>query len=122
MKPIGEEQQEVASALNDRAVVDYLLQHPEFFIRNAAQVEHLRVPHPVRGTISLVEWHMMRARNHIHVLEENIYGEQFSTLSSQAIRCTRTRVLPLPAPARTSILVREAATASRCLSLRLSSR
>lgn len=46
MKPIGEEQQEVASALNDRAVVDYLLQHPEFFIRNAAQVEHLRVPHP----------------------------------------------------------------------------
>ena len=62
MKPIGEEQQEVASALNDRAVVDYLLQHPEFFIRNAAQVEHLRVPHPVRGTISLVEWHMMRAR------------------------------------------------------------
>lgn len=26
-----EEQQEVASALNDRAVVDYLLQHPEFF-------------------------------------------------------------------------------------------
>lgn len=38
MKPIGEEQQEVASALNDRAVVDYLLQHPEFFIRNAAQM------------------------------------------------------------------------------------
>ena len=29
MKPIGEEQQEVASALNDRAVVDYLLQHPD---------------------------------------------------------------------------------------------
>ncbi|PLL72224.1 DUF484 family protein, partial [Klebsiella quasipneumoniae] len=25
MKPIGEEQQEVASALDDRAVVDYLL-------------------------------------------------------------------------------------------------
>jgi hypothetical protein len=30
-------------------VVDYLLQHPEFFIRNAALVEHIRVPHPVRG-------------------------------------------------------------------------
>ena len=80
MKPIGEEQQEVASALNDRAVVDYLLQNPEFFIRNAAQVEHLRVPHPVRGTISLVEWHMMRARNHIHVLEENM-----SLLMEQAV-------------------------------------
>ena len=80
MKPIGEEQQEVASALNDRAVVDYLLQNPEFFIRNAAQVEHLRVPHPVRGSISLVEWHMMRARNHIHVLEENM-----SLLMEQAV-------------------------------------
>ncbi|XPE48940.1 DUF484 family protein [Shigella flexneri] len=27
------------------------------------------MPHPVRGTVSLVEWHMARARNHIHVLE-----------------------------------------------------
>ncbi|HDH0721386.1 TPA: DUF484 domain-containing protein [Klebsiella aerogenes] len=72
MKQIGEEQQELATALDDSAVVDYLLQNPEFFIRNAAQVEHIRVPHPVRGTISLVEWHMLRARNHINVLEENM--------------------------------------------------
>ncbi|STR42610.1 Uncharacterized protein conserved in bacteria [Klebsiella michiganensis] len=48
-----EEQQELASELNDRAVVDYLLQHPEFFIRNAALVEHMSVPHPVRGSVSL---------------------------------------------------------------------
>ncbi len=80
MKPIGEEQQEVASALNDRAVVDYLLQHPEFLFVMPPEVEHLRVPHPVRGTISLVEWHMMRARNHIHVLEENM-----SLLMEQAV-------------------------------------
>jgi uncharacterized protein YigA (DUF484 family) len=32
----------------------------------------MRVPHPVRGSISLVEWHMARARNHINVLEENM--------------------------------------------------
>ncbi len=31
MKQVGEEQQEITGALNDRAVVDYLLQHPEFF-------------------------------------------------------------------------------------------
>ena len=43
-----------------------------FFIRNARAVEAIRVPHPVRGTVSLVEWHMARARNHIHVLEENM--------------------------------------------------
>jgi uncharacterized protein YigA (DUF484 family) len=29
-------------------------------------------PHPVRGSMSLVEWHMVRARNHINVLEENM--------------------------------------------------
>jgi len=32
----------------------------------------MRVPHPVRGTVSLVEWHMARARNHINQLEENM--------------------------------------------------
>ena len=58
--------------LDDRAVVDYLQRNPEFFIRNAQAVEAMRVPHPVRGTISLVEWHMARARNHINVLEENM--------------------------------------------------
>ena len=58
--------------LDDHAVVDYLLRHPEFFIRNARAVEAIRVPHPIRGTISLVEWHMVRARNHINVLEENM--------------------------------------------------
>ncbi|MGS9235570.1 DUF484 family protein, partial [Salmonella enterica subsp. enterica serovar Infantis] len=32
----------------------------------------MRVPHPLRGTVSLVEWHMARAINHINVLEENM--------------------------------------------------
>ena len=72
MKQVGEEQQDVVTALDDRAVVEYLLQHPEFFTRNAQFVEQMRVPHPVRGTVSLVEWHMARARNHISTLEENI--------------------------------------------------
>ncbi|EMH4165270.1 DUF484 domain-containing protein [Pluralibacter gergoviae] len=72
MKQTGEELQSEAAALDDRAVVDYLQQHPEFFIRNAAIVEQMRIPHPVRGSVSLVEWHMARARNQINVLEENI--------------------------------------------------
>ena len=49
-------------------------------------------------------------------------GEQRSTCISQAIRCTSTRVLPEPAPASTSRLLRGAATASLCLSLSPSSR
>lgn len=72
MKQTGKELQTDDVALDDRAVVDYLRQHPEFFIRNARAVEQMRVPHPVRGTVSLVEWHMARARNHITVLEESM--------------------------------------------------
>ena len=72
MKHVGEEQQDAITTLNDGAVVDYLLQHPEFFIRNAAVVEQMRVPHPVRGMVSLVEWHMARSRNYIAMLEENM--------------------------------------------------
>lgn len=72
MKQVGEEQQETLTELDDSAVVEYLLQNPEFFIRNARLVEQMRVPHPVRGTVSLVEWHMARSRNHINALEENM--------------------------------------------------
>ncbi|MHA7844838.1 DUF484 domain-containing protein [Serratia sp. D1N4] len=58
--------------LDDDTVMQYLLQNPDFFIRNARQVEQMRVPHPVRGTVSLVEWHLARQRNHITQLEEEI--------------------------------------------------
>lgn len=44
-----EELQETLTELDDRAVVDYLIKNPEFFIRNARAVEAIRVPHPVRG-------------------------------------------------------------------------
>ncbi|WP_058911784.1 DUF484 domain-containing protein [Entomohabitans teleogrylli] len=63
------ETQEQPSELTDQEVCDYLRQHPDFFIRNARQVEQMRVPHPVRGTVSLVEWHMARQRHYISELE-----------------------------------------------------
>lgn len=53
-----EEQSVAGLALDDDTVMQYLLQNPDFFIRNARQVEQMRVPHPVRGTVSLVEWHL----------------------------------------------------------------
>lgn len=58
--------------LDDETVMQYLLHNPDFFIRNARLVEQMRVPHPVRGTVSLVEWHLARQRNHITRLEEEI--------------------------------------------------
>lgn len=57
---------------DDRSVSEYLLQNPDFFIRNARQVEQMIVPHPIRGTVSLVEWQLARQRNHIQELEEEI--------------------------------------------------
>ncbi|HKM96612.1 MAG TPA: DUF484 domain-containing protein [Buttiauxella sp.] len=68
----AEEQQEAVLELDDRIVTEYLQRHPDFFIRNAQHVEQMQVPHPVRGTVSLVEWHMARSRNHINFLEENM--------------------------------------------------
>lgn len=67
-----EEQAVTAIELDDDTVMQYLLQNPDFFIRNARRVEQMRVPHPVRGTVSLVEWHLARQRNHINQLEEEI--------------------------------------------------
>lgn len=68
MKNVGE-QQDILPELTDEMVGDYLRRHPDFFIRNAQLVEQLSVPHPVRGAISLVEWHMARSRNRIDNLE-----------------------------------------------------
>ncbi|WOZ77314.1 DUF484 domain-containing protein [Kosakonia sacchari] len=72
MKQPGEELQDTFTQLDDSDVVDYLLRNPDFFIRNARLVEQMRVPHAVRDTVSLVEWHMTRSRNHINTLEENM--------------------------------------------------
>ncbi|MBP9641893.1 MAG: DUF484 domain-containing protein [Budvicia sp.] len=58
--------------LSDELVSQYLLNNPDFFIRNARQLEQMRVPHPVRDSVSLVEWQMSRQRNHIQQLEEEI--------------------------------------------------
>ncbi|MFS2222535.1 DUF484 domain-containing protein [Pantoea sp. B65] len=71
MKNVGE-QRASEVMLDDQAVSDYLLQHPDFFIRNARQTEQMVIPHPVRGTVSLVEWQLARQRNHITQLEEEI--------------------------------------------------
>ncbi|WP_409308401.1 DUF484 domain-containing protein [Pectobacterium sp. B1J-3] len=67
-----EEQAERQIALSDEMVLQFLQQNPDFFIRNARPVEQMRVPHPVRGTVSLVEWQLARQRNHITQLEEEI--------------------------------------------------
>ncbi|MBD2800644.1 DUF484 domain-containing protein [Xenorhabdus sp. M] len=62
----------IENELDDQVVVDYLLSNPDFFIRNANMVDKIRVPHPVRESVSLMEWHMNRQRNHIRYLENEL--------------------------------------------------
>ncbi len=68
----NEEQLVEPIELGDELVMQYLLEHPEFFIRNARLVEQMRVPHPVRDSVSLVEWQLSRQREQIGKLEEEI--------------------------------------------------
>lgn len=58
--------------LNDELVSQYLIQNPEFFIRNVKQIEQMNIPHPIRGVISLSEWQLTRQRNRIRDLESEI--------------------------------------------------
>lgn len=71
MKQVGE-QADSAQTLDDEQVVQYLLQHPDFFISNARVVEQMVVPHPVRGCVSLLEWQLGCQRAHIQQLEDDI--------------------------------------------------
>ncbi len=86
MKQVGE-QQGLSPELDDSIIVDYLQRNPDFFIRNAQQVEMLQVPHPIRGTVSLVEWHLARQRNRIHTLEDNIGQLLSQAETNEALFC-----------------------------------
>ncbi|WP_192456460.1 DUF484 domain-containing protein [Musicola keenii] len=77
----GNEGQVARQEMTDEQVLQYLHQHPDFFIRHAHQAAQMRVPHPVRGTVSLVEWQMSRQRARIQYLEEEI-----ALLMEQAMR------------------------------------
>ncbi|SKA49434.1 DUF484 family protein [Enterovibrio nigricans] len=59
-------------ALSDDAVVSYLKDNPDFFIRQPEMAEQLRIPHAERGVISLVEIQLGRLRERVANLEEDI--------------------------------------------------
>lgn len=86
MKQSGEQQGDL-TALDDRRVLEYLQRNPDFFIRHARQAEKLQVPHAVRGSVSLVEWHLARQRQRIYALEENIDHLLEQARTNEALFC-----------------------------------
>lgn len=61
-----------ASVFSDDDVVKYLKDNPDFFLRQLDLLVHLRIPHPQRGAISLVEIQLEKLRERMADLEEEI--------------------------------------------------
>src|SRR3990167_9367359 len=53
-------------------IVDYLYDHPEFFLQHPELVSRLRLPHQQRGVVSLVERQLELQREKIRSLEDDI--------------------------------------------------
>lgn len=58
--------------LEEGRVVEYLRRHPDFFLRHRALLEQVRIPHEVRGAVSLVEFNLTRQRERIQGLEQEM--------------------------------------------------
>jgi uncharacterized protein YigA (DUF484 family) len=53
-------------------IADYLSDHPEFFLQHPELLSRLRLPHPQKGTVSLVERQLELQREKIRALEDDI--------------------------------------------------
>ena len=59
-------------ALSEQAVVDYLLDHPDFFTQNSYLLDKLNLSQQQQGAVSLVHLQLSRQRQRIEELEEEI--------------------------------------------------
>lgn len=59
-------------ALSEQAVVDYLLDHPDFFTQNSYLLDKLNLSQQQQGVVSLVHLQLSRQRQRIEELEEEI--------------------------------------------------
>lgn len=58
--------------LSEQAVVDYLLDHPDFFTQNSYLLDKLNLSQQQQGAVSLVHLQLSRQRQRIEELEEEI--------------------------------------------------
>ena len=56
--------------LQENQVVDFLKQHPDFFLRHKALLDELAVPHEQRGAVSLFDLKLERQRERLQQLEQ----------------------------------------------------
>jgi uncharacterized protein YigA (DUF484 family) len=58
----GRKPKPVSGVGSEQAVAEYLTEHPEFFASHPELLESLRIPHPCRPAVSLVERQIMQFR------------------------------------------------------------
>lgn len=58
--------------IDESQVLEYLARYPEFFLRHALLLDRVRLTHPRKGAISLVELQLDRQRERIDQLEQEI--------------------------------------------------
>ncbi|XOV80442.1 MAG: DUF484 family protein [Aestuariibacter sp.] len=62
----------LSSHLTPEAVKDYLLAHPEFFLRYPLVLEEITLPHAAKGAVSLVELQSEQLRERVKDLQDKI--------------------------------------------------
>ncbi|MBE2294025.1 MAG: DUF484 family protein, partial [Phycisphaerales bacterium] len=68
----AEEQLEPEPIDIEREVVHWLNAHPEFFLHHSDLVESLRIPHPCKPAVSLLEYQNHLLREHSQRLREKL--------------------------------------------------
>lgn len=57
---------------DEQHILEYLIENPTFFIRHPDVLDKIVLPHPVKGTISLLEAQQKRLKDLVKMLHDNI--------------------------------------------------
>jgi uncharacterized protein YigA (DUF484 family) len=69
---VSEEQETLETPDFEREAVAWLRDHPEFFTHHPELVEELRIPHPCRPAVSLLEYQNRLLREHVQRLHDKL--------------------------------------------------
>lgn len=58
-----------STSIDESVIANYLISHSDFFIRNPEVLDYISIPHPVKGTISLIEAQQKRLKSQIDKLQ-----------------------------------------------------
>lgn len=69
----GEKKKTALKLSDEKNILEYLVANPSFFIRYPQILDQIVLPHPVKGTISLLEAQQKRLKESVKSLKESMY-------------------------------------------------